>query len=589
MSKLSRQRAKERFLKLVDAVDKNTILEEIRNSQGCDDLYTYFVTKNAFATTVLDDRDINEFLLKTYSDWYFLHKNTKKPDKNNRLLSEYQYAPVNLTGDSPFQLIKNGEFNDILPISFQYINRLEESYFIVIKTDKLYNREFKGIQNDVRLYINLKGDRLIDFAKEFLDKAYLNEFPATLKILNSDSRCDDIIIYTDYEYAEDVVGAIRDIRKETPSIFSNIGDVSPLLGSIDDYIGFGEQLKDNATYFASRCKALASMQNMAGAELLKKGIVREEEKIIFRNNGNKYTATEYLEFLIEKNMVRLVEKKIDELESNGDDDTEELDRLYTMREDIALHADVTQEVNKLKRALTRNENYTLEMEGIGTDDYDYLAKLYRLFTTSDTRILKSHSTTQKKDIVSRQLFKTTDTFEGVDTREFLDTYFKARLALVVKEVLDRDMESVKRSRQSAVLINIRKKACAKLRSILTSITDDGDEGKEYIGRCVNDYVRILSTDALEGVEVTIDGRDISLDTDVNTDIISMLPALKEEVDKLSLDSDFIDNILAEFDINKDNMCLNKSTRNIRKEKTADIENKDRSYYYNPDGYLSREA
>ena len=588
MSKLSRQRAKERFLKLVDSVDKSVILEEIRNSKGCDDLYTYFVTKNAFASTVLDDREINEFLLKTYSDWYFLHKNTKKPDSDNKLLNEYAYAPVNLTGSKALDLIKNGEFNDILPITFQYINRLEESYFICIKTDELYNREFKGLQYDVRLYINLKGDKIIDFAKEFLDKAYLNEFPAVLKILNSDNRCDDVIIYTDYEYAEEVVNAINEIKRETSSIFANVGEVSPLLGSIDDYIGFGEQLKNNATYFASRCKALSSMQNMAGSELLKKGIIREEEKIIFRNDGNKYTATEYLEFLIEKNMVKLVEKKIDELESNGDDDTEELNKLYAMREDVSQYADVRTEVNKLKKAMTRSENYTLEMEGIGTDDYDYLAKLYRLFTSADTRILKSHSVTQKKDIVSKQLFKTTDTFEGVDTREFLDTYFKAKLALVVRDVLERDLESVKRSRQSAVLINIRKKACAKLRSILTSITDDGDEGKEYIGRCVNDYVRILSTDALEGVEVTIDGRDISLNTDVNTDIINMLPALKEEVDKLSLDDNFIDNILSEFDINKDNICLNKSTKNISKENIAESK-QERSYYYDPNGYLSPEA
>lgn len=587
MSKLSKQRAKERFLSNVDSVDKSAVLDEIRTCEE-NDLYTYFVRANAFKTGVLDPKDINEFLLKVYSDWYFLHKNT--PNKNARavkVLSEYEFAPVNLAGDSCLQLVKNGEYKDVLPVFFQYTNKLEEKYFICVKIDEMYNRVFPNVSYQARFYLNLKKDKLLDFAREFVDKAYMTEFPALLKVLNNDYRQDSIVIYTDFEYAQIVLDVIEEIKKDTPSIFDGVGKVSTLLGSINDYIGFGEQVKNNLTYFSSRCQALSSMHRMAGIELLKKGIVAEEKKIIFRTDGSSYTPTEYLEFLIEKNVIRLVEDKIEELELNNSSDLKELDRLYDIRENVSLGINMKSEVDKLKKSITRNSDYLLEVEGVGEFDFDYIAKLYRLFSSSDDRILSRHSDEQKRDIVSSKIFSVTDTFEGVNTREFLDTYFKAKLSLIVKEIIDKDIEKMKRSTQSEVLINIRKKNIEKLRSILSSIVDDGDEGREYIGRCVRDYVRILSTDALENVEIMIDGRHVSLDTDVNSDIISLLPELKESVDKMTLDGEFIDNILSEYGINKDNLCLNSTTRDIHKEKEVRVENYGYGYYYDPEGYLSK--
>lgn len=588
MSRLSHQKAKDNFLSMVDGVDSAVVLDEIRNC-GEDDLYTYFVTKDAFATGTIDEKDINEFISHVYADWYFLHKNT--PNRNVqavKLLSDYQYAPVNLTGDKPFELIKNGQFRDVLPIFFQYTNRLEERYFVCVKTDELYNRTFEGFRFEVRLYLNLPSNQHISFAKEFVDRAYLSEFPSLLKILNNDYRSDNIIIYTDYEYAQKVVDVINDIRKENPTMFEKVGEVSTLLGSIDDYIGFGEQLESRATYFSSRCKALSSMHSVAGRQLLKSGIVGEEKKIILRADGNQFTPTEYLEFLLEKNIIKLVERKIEELEESSSEDEEELDRLYDIRDNVRSGIDVTSEINKLKKSISRNTDYVLDLEKIGIDDFDYVAKLYRIFSSSEDRIFSRHNDTQKRDVVSSKLFTTTETFEGVDTKEFLDTYFKAQLSIVIKDIIESDMTSIKHSRLSPVIVNLKKKSCEKLRSILLSILDDGEEGKEYIDRCVRDYVRILSTGALENVEVFVDGRTVSLDTDANTDIISVLPSLRQEVHNLTLNTEFIDNILADCGINKENLCLNKTTKNIRRERNKEKSHAPQGrFYYNPDGYLSR--
>ena len=62
MSKLSKQRAKESFLENVDIVNKDKLIEEVGSITTTDDLYTYFIKKDAFATGTLEDKDINVFL-----------------------------------------------------------------------------------------------------------------------------------------------------------------------------------------------------------------------------------------------------------------------------------------------------------------------------------------------------------------------------------------------------------------------------------------------------------------------------------------------------------------------------------------------
>ena len=110
MSKLRRQKAKERFLKDVEIVDKEVILNELKSNAENDDLYTYFIKKNAFNTGSLKESDLNEFLLKTYSDWYFLHRTSKNISAGEiRILSDVEYSPAILSGKALVNLIKSGE------------------------------------------------------------------------------------------------------------------------------------------------------------------------------------------------------------------------------------------------------------------------------------------------------------------------------------------------------------------------------------------------------------------------------------------------------------------------------------------------
>lgn len=586
MSRLSKQRAKEKFLKNIEGVSKETVFENIKENTQDLDLYTYFITKDAYNRGMLEENDINDFLSGVYADWYFLHKNIRNRNpKAVKILSEYNFAPVNLTGSKCFEMVRNGEYSDTLPMFFQYVNRLEDKYFICIRTDELYNREFKGVDYAVRLYINLPHTALLEFAKELLNKAYTEELPLLLKILNGDYRFDTITIYTDYEYIEKVIGAIEDIKYESKSLFQETGKVNPLLGNVNDYIGFGEQTGSESTYFASRTKALSSIGKCASLKLLRDSIVAKEKEIIFRKDGNKYTPTEYLRFLIEKNARALIESKIQQLENEDSIDTERVDKLYAMLDELGNAINLDKEVNNVKKSFTRRGDYTLKIDGVGEYNYNYLNKMYNLFTTEDERLLRYSTDTIKRRKVCSKVFTLTDELHGIKTKDFLDVYFKSELSIALKNFIDNELNSIKRVKTSSVLGNIKKKSVARLQSILRAILDDNDDGREYIGDCVSDYIRILSTGSVENVEITIDGRDITIDSDVSSDLVAMLPDLQQSVDKLSVVSEFIDNILEEFDINKDNLSLCCKTKNLAKEKkqTSDTPYE---YYYNPNGYLS---
>ena len=87
MKNLSKQRLKEKFLTLVNEVTKDEVFAEIKNNTEDLDLYTYFITKNCFASGMLDDRDVNEFVANIYADWYFMHKNNKKTSQTVQIFS----------------------------------------------------------------------------------------------------------------------------------------------------------------------------------------------------------------------------------------------------------------------------------------------------------------------------------------------------------------------------------------------------------------------------------------------------------------------------------------------------------------------
>lgn len=578
MSRLGGIKEKEKFLSSLEVVDQS-VISLIKENTDRLDLYTYFITLGAHNTGAIDNKSIYEFLLSRYADWFCLNQNSTNTAVY-KITNGVFYSPTNMSGKECYDYIKSGKFAGILPIEFQYINRLEDKFFISIDINKLYGQKVKN-DTVARFYINLSSNKIIPFVKEFIDRAYLAGFPATIKFLNTDDRCDTVIIYTDYSSASQVVKEIESIREDYPSRFEGVGAVNPLLARVNDYVGFGEKPTTGDTYFKSRTGALAAIDNSAITTVLKENLVAKEQSVIFRADGRSYTPTEYLMFLVERVAISLIEDKIGEMEEDSSVDKSALFRLYKLRESVEKEIEIAEEVKKLKKCLTRNTEYQLSLTDIGVSEYDFVSKLYRLFTTEEDRAYKRKNRAEQKTAISSVLFRTGAELDGVNIQEFLEEYFRLEVATVLEEIIEDKMGELKETKQSSVLSNLKQKQIMRLRTILKNILNDSDDGREYLDRCVTDYVRILSTDAAENVELYIDDVKISLDSSVNEEIVSLLPSLQSAVDSLSIEGWFIDKTLGDYGINKDNLSINDTTKNLGRERVIEEKKEEREFYYQP--------
>ena len=309
-------KAKERFLSTIQGVDREEILQIIKDNQEGLDLYTYFVSYGAKNTGDVDIHEIKDYIHKLYADWYFLNRGSSANTRIYNLTHQSLYSPQNLSAKDCFELVASNKYSDILTIKIQYLNKLEEKFFVQIDIDKLYAKK-TGVDMEARLYLNMPADVILDFAKEFIDRAYLSDWSAVLKFLSQDDRSDSIIIYTSFQCIEKVVEEIEDILNDYQVKYTDIGAVNPLLGKVSDRIGFGENPKGNKTYFYSRCEALTKITSGATHKALKDGLVESEKAVIFRSDGKSYTPSEYLAYLIEKNLHSALQKNIRKLDKEN--------------------------------------------------------------------------------------------------------------------------------------------------------------------------------------------------------------------------------------------------------------------------------
>jgi hypothetical protein len=96
---------------------------------------------------------------------------------------------------------------------------------------------------DCRLYINFKSGNLLDFINEFIGKCVKSKekIPYFKFYTKTDNRNDNFLIYTSYEKAEQIITLLEQIKKEHPELFSGTEKVSKNMGTINGWIGYGDE------------------------------------------------------------------------------------------------------------------------------------------------------------------------------------------------------------------------------------------------------------------------------------------------------------------------------------------------------------
>jgi len=110
-----------------------------------------------------------------------------------------------------------------------------------------------------RLYINCAKKDLMDLSLSFLDKCNAQNIPAYFKYSsNNNVRADQFIIYSNLENLPDYIQFLQEIGIENPDLVQRCGKPPILAGTIDDWIGIGDEPKEEASFTELRANIIES-------------------------------------------------------------------------------------------------------------------------------------------------------------------------------------------------------------------------------------------------------------------------------------------------------------------------------------------
>lgn len=148
---------------------------------------------------------------------------------------------------------------------------------------------------DNRLYINCPKQVIAAFVTNFADKCKEKELPYYFKYCTNAEygltrRTDQVVIYSNIVNTEEYVQILREMEKENPDLVSSFGKPPALTGTIDGWIGFGEEPtrnqrkmlgKKDVSYTSLRTEIISRLfrsQNFDNYDIARQAILAEFER-----------------------------------------------------------------------------------------------------------------------------------------------------------------------------------------------------------------------------------------------------------------------------------------------------------------------
>ncbi len=205
-----------------------------------------------------------EFLSMVYDYWY---KNVfKKLPTSDIHYSDYWYNMLKVYIASSNKEInsyyKDLEFFEFVFDDFNHYApiKIQGEYFCQIWSKYLSVDRIKNLPDKfptVRLYLEIDMNNIVDLSTAIVKYIIDNNLPLTFKF-SLNERNDSMVFYTDYDYANQIVDMIHNLKIKYPHMFQNCEVTNPLLAKLDDYIGFGEEPKLFGSYNQLRTEALVN-------------------------------------------------------------------------------------------------------------------------------------------------------------------------------------------------------------------------------------------------------------------------------------------------------------------------------------------
>lgn len=116
-----------------------------------------------------------------------------------------------------------------------------------IKSQYISGRQESRIPVKHRLYIGCQNQDMWKLAQLFKSKCESQQMPFYFKVGSSSERDDKMVIYADTDNLANYISAFQEIAQEHPEIVERCGEPPALTGTIDNWIGIGDEppLKSN--------------------------------------------------------------------------------------------------------------------------------------------------------------------------------------------------------------------------------------------------------------------------------------------------------------------------------------------------------
>jgi len=195
------------------------------------DWYNHF-TKNRgrFAT-----KELNDLAERLFNDKRFL------PENIANLKSKHKYPFYTF-----FKLYEKTIGSKIgNPTKFQSME-LSDNHDSMNDVDFLHvfgysTTNKKRDKIEARLYLNLKSKNSAQFAIEAYKKCKEKNLPFYYKLSSADDRNDTFLFYVSYDHMPEYIEVIEEIKQEHPELFEGSEKTSKNFGTINGYIGYGEE------------------------------------------------------------------------------------------------------------------------------------------------------------------------------------------------------------------------------------------------------------------------------------------------------------------------------------------------------------
>lgn len=294
------------------------------------DVYEYIVTQKAHKTGNISTDKFDEYCAQLYCIWYYnickkdlTQFDSKTAEAIKLIRTQDRFKPENMWKQGFYEFFLYGynkEFSnihDLMPAYFQNGQLFSLDKNKNIKANGFMHVYINGREKqsvDLRLYLNLKSENLMDFAMAFNEKVFDQDLKAYYKFEPNDFRNDNFLIYTNYKNAQKFVDLIEEIKTENPKLLEGAENINPFMGVVNGYIGFGEEPLYKHSSFNSERECV---YQMCESELFKTvlDILKENNEVVYA--GEKMNAEECIMSIVRNNMINEFKQDLHYLEENG--------------------------------------------------------------------------------------------------------------------------------------------------------------------------------------------------------------------------------------------------------------------------------